>query len=122
MGIKWLPNKFNIFIDKGSMLVDSYQKMMNMLTTFYHIFTKPSITGKFIASNFFHIDGITCVEPVFKNNVHEIRIFINEENWELEDNVYNKYSELVSEYPEINFEVHVFYLLGRSPEEVSQLM
>jgi len=47
-----------------------------------------------------------------------IWLFVEEDNWEVEENIYEKYGEMLDFFPEAEIDLRLLKLFGRKPEEL----
>lgn len=53
-----------------------------------------------------------------KRNMTSFWIFLEEENWKAEDEIYEIYGELLSMFPEYDIRIQLLRLWGRKPEDL----
>jgi hypothetical protein len=64
------------------------------------------------------ISEVKSVYCLRKDNILSFSIFINEENWEIEDKIYDVYGSILNDFSEIDVKVKVLRLWGRKENEV----
>jgi hypothetical protein len=61
------------------------------------------------------IKSVYCLR---RKNVLSFSVFMNEENWDVEDEVFNVYGELIDNFEEFDIRVKVLRLWGRKEDEI----
>lgn len=53
-----------------------------------------------------------------RENIVSFWVFLDEQNWEVEDQIYESYGELLSMFPDYDIRMRLLRLLGRKPEDL----
>ena len=104
---------------RGFTFSDVHQKIFNAIDYYAELLTLPIIPMKYFEMSFNKFGNVKKVETISNKNYHDVRIYVDGNNWAEEEKIYEKYSELLNELPEVDFEVHVIELHGRDPSEIS---
>ena len=70
---------------------------------------------KYNVSQIPQVEAIYCFQ---RRNIVSFWIFLEEENWEAEDQIYEIYGELLSMFPEYDIRIRLLSLWGRKPEDL----
>ena len=110
---------YNAMLQKrGVILSGVYKKILETVDYYVDILASPIIPMKYFENSFQSFNNVVLVETTTSENSHDVRVYVDGNDWANEEKIYQKYSEMLDELPEVDFEVHVIELHGRDPNEV----
>lgn len=68
--------------------------------------------------NVAQIPQVKALHYFQKRNIVSFWIFLEEENWDAEDKIYEIYGEMLSMFPEYDIRIRLLRLWGRKPEDL----
>lgn len=118
----FIPSSFLSLIRTSLDISRSINDIKNIIKTIPKYFDYTKLHMQYFNLSFSKIPNVEDIDIELKNDVYKIMIYIKEGDWELEDKIYSKYSELLSELPTTNFEVRVLELFDRNIENVRKFI
>lgn len=107
-----------MLLKRGVVLSGVYKKLLETLDYYIDILASPIIPMKYFETSFRSFNNVVLVETTTSKKSHDVRVYVDGDDWASEEKIYQKYSEMLDELPEVDFEVHVIELHGRDPNEV----
>ena len=115
-----LPQALTGFFEKSVELGDisnSLQKIHHQIELF---FDESKIVNQIFHTTYSEIPEIVDLRVLNEEVGYRVEVFLEENDWEAEERIYEKYLEILNESPSFSFEVHINHLYGKSPGKLLQ--
>ena len=117
----FLPSEIQEIIQIGAIKFDIDANLKKFIDNIFPKINKDLVVNTYFTLNFKEFEIQDC-HVVKSDEEYNVEIFIQDFNWELEDQIYNRYAELLEEQPNLNFVLHINHTSGRTPRELITLM
>ncbi len=113
-----LPRTLTGFFEKSVELGN----LTNSLQQIYHqiefYLDESNIVNQIFHTTYQEIPEIIDLRVLNEEIGYRVEIFLEENDWEAEERIYEKYLEILNQSPGFSFEVHINHLYGKSPGEL----
>lgn len=97
---------------------DKYRKFFSILLKEVGSQLILNIIPAIFKYNMLQVSQIRAIYSFQRRNMVSFWIFLEEENWEAEDQIYEIYGELLSMFPDNDIQMKLLRLWGRKPEDL----
>lgn len=97
---------------------EKYRIDLEMLLGLVNSSIRQNLVIETFKQRMLEISGIKSVYCFRRKNILSFSVFMNEENWEVEDRVFDIYGELIDSFAELDIRVRVLRLYGRKEDEI----
>jgi len=111
-------DNFSRIIMGSVSVTTSLLNLLQIIKTLPLLINYKSLITNMFNMSFKEIDRVIAVDTLYTDGKIDIQVFINEDDWELEDAIYEKYDKFLDEFPDNAIKIQVVDLFGRSPENV----
>ena len=98
--------------------LDKYRQFFSTLLKKVGTQLNLSIIPEIFKHNISQISQVKSTYLFQRRNILSFWIFLEGENWEVEDQIYDTYGELLSMFPDFDIRLRLLRLWGRKPEDL----
>lgn len=96
---------------------DSYKnKFIDMMNVVINIIEPPVLISNIFKSHLEKIEEIKHIYYFVNDTIVSFQVYLEKENWEVEEEIYNIYGNMLIQFPDKEIELKISRLWGRSPE------
>jgi hypothetical protein len=97
---------------------EKYRQLFSILLERVEYRLLLDIIPEIFKQNMSQIPEVKSVYCIQRRNIVSLWVLLDEQNWDVEDQIYESYGELLSAFPNYDIRIRLLRLWGRKPEDL----